>query len=63
MGSHIDALKLVSSLTLFEPVALKIHATHPLPELSELATVAGEILAITDGQGYPRRQFTLSALK
>jgi hypothetical protein len=62
MGSDIDALKLVSSMTLFEHTACMVHATDPSPELSELATMAGEILAIADGQGYPRCRFNLDAL-
>ena len=62
MGSHVDALKLVSSMTLFERAARMVHATDPSPELSELATLAAEILAIADGQGYPRCRFTLDAV-
>jgi uncharacterized protein (DUF1810 family) len=62
MASQIDALKLVSSMTLFEHASSMVHATDPAPELSELATAAEEILAIADGQGYPRCRFTLDAL-
>jgi uncharacterized protein (DUF1810 family) len=62
MASHIDALKLVSSMTLFEHAACMVHATDPSLEVSELATLAGEILKIADGQGYPRCRFTLDAL-
>lgn len=62
MASHIDALKLVSSMTLFEQTSRMVQATEPSPELSELATVAGEILEIVEGQGYPRCRFTLGGL-
>jgi uncharacterized protein (DUF1810 family) len=62
MGSHVDALKLVSSMTLFEHAARMVQATEPSPEVSELATLAGEILAIAEEQGYPRCRFTLDAL-
>jgi len=62
MGSEIDVLKLVSSMTLFEQIARRVRALEPLPELSELEVMAGEILAIADGQGYPRCRFTLEAL-
>jgi uncharacterized protein (DUF1810 family) len=62
MASHIDALKLVSSMTLFEHAARMVQATDPSPEVSELTTMAGEILAIADGQGYPRCHLTLDAL-
>jgi uncharacterized protein (DUF1810 family) len=62
MGSHIDALKLVSSMTLFEHAARNVQSAEPSPEVSELASMAGEILAIADGQGYPRCRLTLAAL-
>jgi uncharacterized protein (DUF1810 family) len=61
MGSHIDALKLVSSLTLFERVARTLHAVEPCRELAELAAMAGDILDIANAQGYPRCRFTLDA--
>ena len=62
MASHIDAFKLVSSMTLFEHAARRVQASDPSPEVSELASVAGEILAIADGQGYPSCRLTLGAL-
>jgi uncharacterized protein (DUF1810 family) len=63
MASNIDALKLVSSMTLFEHTASVANATDPSPELSELATLAKEILAIAQEQGYLRCRFTLDALR
>jgi uncharacterized protein (DUF1810 family) len=62
MASQIDALKLVSSMTLFEQASRRLQATDPSPELLELATVAGEILAIAERQGSPRCRFTLDVL-
>jgi uncharacterized protein (DUF1810 family) len=62
MGAHVDALKLVSSLTLFERVARSVRQTGPSPELAELATMAAEILEVAARQGYPRCRFTLDAL-
>jgi uncharacterized protein (DUF1810 family) len=55
MGSDVDALKLVSSMTLFEWVAARL----PDPALAEVAT---QILAAAQAQGYRRCQHTLSAL-
>lgn len=52
MGSHIDALKLVSSMTLFEHVAAG----------TSLAQQATEILAAAETQGFPRCAFTLQRL-
>ena len=62
MGSHIDALKLVSSLTLFERVARALHAAEPCRELAELAAMAGDILDVANAQGYPPCRFTLDAI-
>jgi uncharacterized protein (DUF1810 family) len=58
MGSDIDALKLVSSMTLFEMVAGTL-ARDELPRA--LAQVAREILTQAEAQGYPRCAFTLRA--
>jgi uncharacterized protein (DUF1810 family) len=56
MGSSIDALKLVSSLTLFAHVArLDAHR--------DLATMAEKVLAIAGEQGYPPCRFTLDRLR
>jgi uncharacterized protein (DUF1810 family) len=52
MGSRIDALKAVSSLTLFE------HAASG----SALAAAAREALDVATAQGYPRCAFTLQAI-
>ncbi len=58
MGSEIDALKLVSSLTLFQHVG---EAAEDLAA-SELAKAADHVLTIAERQGYPRCSFTERAL-
>ncbi len=58
MGSDIDALKLVSSMTLFSHVARAEHARQPRPVLAALANDADAILAVAAKQGYPRCAFT-----
>jgi uncharacterized protein (DUF1810 family) len=60
MGSQIDALKLVSSLTLFAPLARA--ASAGAPNLEALATQAEAILAAAAVQGYPRCAFTQARL-
>jgi uncharacterized protein (DUF1810 family) len=55
MGSHIDALKLVSCLTLFEPLAREA-------KLEDLAADAGAILDAAAAQGFPRCAHTTRAL-
>jgi uncharacterized protein (DUF1810 family) len=55
MGSEIDALKLVSSMTLFREVARRIN-DH------DLAAKADAILQAAGNQGYRECEFTLKAL-
>ena len=62
MGSRIDALKLVSSLTLFERAARALEATGDLAECAPLADAAGEVLSAAASQGYPRCRYTLDRL-
>ena len=62
MGSHIDALKLVSSMTLFEPVARRLHAEQGDDEYGQLAAASGEILAAAAAQGYPACAYTLGRI-
>jgi uncharacterized protein (DUF1810 family) len=61
MGSEIDVLKLVSSLTLFERVAEGFGASEL--ECAKLRAVATEVLKHAEAQGYPRCAFTLAALR
>lgn len=63
MGARIDALKLVSSMTLFAEVARRCHAAEGLEEYEAVARMAEEILAIAEGQGYPACQFTRARLR
>ena len=62
MGSGIDALKLVSSLTLFRYVAQRLHAREPHDDYSAIARVADAILARAEEQGYPPCAHTLRRL-
>ena len=59
MGSEIDALKLVSSLTLFEQLAARDTSL----ESARLAAACSKILNRVMAQGYERCAFTLAALK
>lgn len=63
MGSRVDTLKLVSSLTLFEAVATALAANEgedgPHARLAE--EISG-VLAVADAQGYDRCAFTQRAL-
>jgi uncharacterized protein (DUF1810 family) len=61
-GASIDAVKLVSSLTLFGAIARKMHAAEANEECRRLADASDEILAIAESEGYPRCQYTLRAL-
>ena len=65
MGSSIDALKLVSSLTLFgtlaeRPRAVGDPAAHK--EIVEFARLAKQVLDAADRQGYARCQHTIGRL-
>jgi uncharacterized protein (DUF1810 family) len=54
MGSDIDAVKLVSSMTLFRALADLLRADDPRPELAALVAQADLILAVAAQQGYER---------
>ena len=62
MGSEIDALKLVSSMTLFAEV-VRDAAVGDLPGIAGLQTMAVEILSAAHGAGYMACWHTLSALR
>ena len=62
MGSHIDALKLVSSMTLFEHVSRALSAEEPCAHLADLAAGAKAILATAAAQWFPACAFTSAAL-
>src|SRR5262249_44211266 len=63
MGSRIDVLELVPSLTLFGHVAAEVarRGGHPLD--AEFAQVAGDVLSAARAQGYPPCAFTLAAIR
>jgi uncharacterized protein (DUF1810 family) len=52
MGSHIDALKLVSSMTLFARLARSLDAREPDPRHARLAVLAQAILDAAQAQGF-----------
>jgi uncharacterized protein (DUF1810 family) len=62
MGSEIDALKLVSSMTLFRELARRSSRVEPLPEYAELAANADAILNIAAQQGFAECAPTLREL-
>jgi uncharacterized protein (DUF1810 family) len=62
MGSSTDALKLVSSLTLFRHAATDLHAEEELPACGSLARVASDVLKAAESQGYGPCRYTLSQL-
>lgn len=62
LGSDIDALKLVSSMTLFRHVAKVLYAEDPQPQLADLAEHADTILRVADAQGYRRCAYTEECL-
>jgi uncharacterized protein (DUF1810 family) len=63
MGAQLDALKLVSSLTLFERVVDRLGEGAGNESHRALASVAKRILAAAEAQGYPRCKQTLHLLR
>ncbi len=63
MGSTIDVTKLVSSMTLFGNLANQLHAEAGGDEYAAMASVADDILAAANAEGYPPCQFTLTHLR
>jgi len=62
MGAPVDVLKLVSSLTLFGAVARHLQPNAPSDDLARLTTIASEILAQAESEGYARCAYTLRVL-
>ena len=60
MGSQIDALKLVSSLTLFHAAAEQLAREDPV--YASMAERLAALLEQTSGQGYPGCDFTLARI-
>jgi uncharacterized protein (DUF1810 family) len=62
MGSEIDALKLVSSMTLFGEIARRLEASTPAPDVRDLAEQADVILRAAAAEGHAPCQETLRQL-
>jgi uncharacterized protein (DUF1810 family) len=62
MDSSIDVAKLVSSMTLFERVAQRLHEAEGLAEHASLVAAARKTLERAAAEGYPPCEFTLNAL-
>jgi uncharacterized protein (DUF1810 family) len=63
MGSQIDALKLVSCMTLFEHVARAPCAVDPQPRFAAMAEHAEKVLAAAAADGYGRCAITEELLR
>jgi uncharacterized protein (DUF1810 family) len=63
MGSEIDALKLVSSLTLFEHVARTMPVIDHVDDVMAIGDAATRILDAAASQGYARCPVTLASLE
>jgi uncharacterized protein (DUF1810 family) len=63
MGSRIDAIKLVSSMTLFGHVAKALRAADPHTVYAAMAEHAEAILAAADSQGYQPCRYTLDRVQ
>lgn len=62
MGSTIDSLKLLSSMTLFEAIASRFTVDGTRDEYATLAAACCQVLAFAQQQGYSRCSFTLARL-
>jgi len=62
MGSEIDLLKLVSSMTLFDAMARRLAAGDEMGECERLADVAESLLELAEGEGYARCVYTMRRL-
>ncbi len=63
MGSDVDALKLVSCMTLFRGVAKRLCAVDPQPRFAAMADHADAILAAVASQGYGPCAYTEDRLR
>jgi uncharacterized protein (DUF1810 family) len=63
MSSHIDALKVVSSLTLFRDVAERMDGdADERGDLKQFSDAANAVLRAAAAQGYPPCRYTIEAL-
>lgn len=63
MGSPIDLMKLVSSLTLFEAAAARLYEQDGAEAHGALVPLADEVLMAAFAEGHPRCQITLARLR
>lgn len=63
MGSDIDAIKLVSSMTLFEHVAKMLHRETATPTFAAMAEHGDAILKTAAAEGYERCAYTIDRLR
>ena len=63
MGSTIDLMKLVSSLTLFEVAASRLYERDGVDAHGGLVALADEVLMAAFAEGRPRCQLTLAQLR
>jgi uncharacterized protein (DUF1810 family) len=63
LGSQIDALKLVSCMTLFQHVAKALYEVDPQPRFAAMAEHAEKVLAAAAADGYGRCAITEEHLR
>jgi len=63
MGSPVDLMKLVSSLTLFEAAAARLYEQDGIEAHGALVPLADEVLMAAFAEGHPRCQITLARLR
>jgi uncharacterized protein (DUF1810 family) len=63
MGSSVDVLKLVSSMTLFRGIARRLAGSENSSEYARVADAAEQILAAAGSEGYPPCSYTLRLLQ
>jgi uncharacterized protein (DUF1810 family) len=62
MGSHLDAAKVMSSMTLFGAMASRLHAEGACADCGDIARYAEEILRWGEEEGLRRCEYTRSVL-
>jgi uncharacterized protein (DUF1810 family) len=63
MGSTMDVMKLVSSLTLFEAAASRLYERDDVDAHGAFVPLADEVLMAAFAEGHPRCQTTLARLR
>jgi uncharacterized protein (DUF1810 family) len=62
MASHLDAAKVMSSMTLFGAIASRLHAEGACADCGDIARYAEEILRWGEQEGLRRCEYTQSVL-